>query len=125
MPLSPVIASPSLRTYFALMPSMVVKLLTLLALVLMPLGMGTAGAMPAHHAPETAIVEHCDEDGGQPADQTRDQSMDCAISCSMLAVAEVQVDSPSVARPVPTARLLVHPDAGLHPDTATPPPKLS
>ena len=104
---------------------MIVKLLTLLALVLMPLGMGAAGAMPAHHAPQAATAQHCNEHGGQPADQSRDQSMDCAISCSMLAIAEFQVEAPPVARPVPTAQALAEPGAGLHPDTATPPPKLS
>ena len=104
---------------------MVPKLLTLLALALMPLGMGTAGAMPAHHAPAVATDQNCDGHGGQPNEQSRDKSMDCAISCSMLAIAEVQVDAPSAARPVPTARPLVQLDAGLHPDTATPPPKLS
>ncbi len=105
------------------MPSMVVKLLTLLALALMPLGMGTANAMPAH--PSAATVQHCDEHGGQPAEQSPDKPMDCAISCSMLAIAEAEVDPPAAVRPLPTAPLLVHPDAGLDPDTATPPPKLS
>jgi hypothetical protein len=104
---------------------MVLRLLTLLALVLMPFGMATAGAMPAHHAPAAATAEHCDGHDGQPAEQTRDQSMDCAISCSMLAIAQVDVEGPSAARPVPTARPLVQPHAGVPPDTATPPPKLS
>jgi len=107
------------------MPSMVLKLLTLLALVLMPLGMSAAGAMPAHHASKAPTAQHCDEHGSQPTDQSRDQSMDCAISCSMLAVAEVQVDAPLAARPIPAATPLVQPAFGLHPDTATPPPKLS
>ena len=125
MPLSPVIASLSSRTYLALMPSMVLRLLTLFALVLMPLGMGTADAMPAHHAPAVATDQHCDGHGGQPAEQSRDKSMDCAISCSILAISEVEVEGPSVARPIPTARPLAELDAGLHPDTATPPPKRS
>lgn len=126
MPLSAVIASHSLRTYFELMPSMVLKLLTLLALMLMPLGMGTAGAMPVHQAPAAAATtQHCDEHGGQPAEQSRDKSMDCAVSCSMLAVAEPQVEEPSVAHPLLAAPALAERDAGLHPDTATPPPKPS
>lgn len=104
---------------------MVLKLLTLLALVLMPLGMGTAGAMPAHHAPAAATDQHCDGHGRQPNEQSRDKSMDCALSCSMLAIAEVQVEAPAAVRPTPTARPLVELDAGLHPDTATPPPKFS
>ena len=106
------------------MPSMVLRLLALLALVLMPFGMGTASAIPVHHAP-AAAAQHCDEHGGQPAGQSRDKAMDCAVSCSMLAVAEARIDRPSAALPVPTARPLAERDAGLHPDTATPPPKLS
>ena len=104
---------------------MVLKLLSLLALVLMPLGMSTAGAMPVHHAPTAATAEHCDGHGRQPTEQSRDASMDCAISCSMLAIAEVQVDAPPAAAPVPAVQTLVQLDAGLHPDTATPPPKLA
>ena len=107
------------------MASKFLKLLTLLALALMPLGMNTVGAMPTSHSPAAATAQHCDEHGGQPAEQSPDKPMDCAISCSMLAIAEVQVDAPTAVRPIPTARLLVHPDAGLDPDTATPPPKVS
>ncbi len=121
----PVIASPSSRTYFALMPSMVLKLLTLLALVLLPFGMGAAGATPAYHAQEAMSAKHCDEKGGQPAEHSRDEAMDCAVSCSMVAVAEAQVERLPVAHPMLTAPLLSERGAGLHPDTATPPPKLS
>ena len=125
MPLSPVIASPSSRTYFAQMPSMVLRLLTLLALVLMPFGMGAANAVPSHDAPAAATAQHCDEHGSRPTDQSRDEAMDCAVSCSMLAVAEAQVEEPAVAHAILTAPLLAERGTGLHPDTATPPPKLS
>jgi hypothetical protein len=107
------------------MPWTVLRLLTLLALVLLPFGMGTAGAMPTHHAPAAATAQHCDERGGQPAEQSRDEVMDCAVSCSMLAVAEVQVEELSVAQPVLIAPPIAERHGGLHPDTATPPPKLS
>jgi hypothetical protein len=114
-----------LRAYFKPMPSMVLRLLTLLALVLMPFGMGAANAAPAHHAPVATTAQHCDEHGSQPADQTRDEAMDCAVSCSMLAVADAQVEEPAVAHAIVTVPPVAERGAGLHPDTATPPPKLS
>jgi hypothetical protein len=107
------------------MPSMVLRLFTLLALVLMPFGMGAANAAPAHHAAAAVAPQHCDDQGGQPAEQSRDEVMDCAVSCSMLAVAQAHVEEPPVANPTLTTPRLAKRGAGLHPDTATPPPKLS
>ena len=124
MPLSPVIVSQSSWAYFAPMPSMVLRLLTLVALVLMPFGMGTASATTAHHEP-AATAQHCDEHGGQPAEQSRDEAMDCAVSCSMLAIAEAGIGDPPPSRRLSLGRPLAEGATGIHPDTATPPPKLS
>jgi hypothetical protein len=107
------------------MHALILRLLTLLALALMPFGMGAASAAPAHHAPAAATAGHCGEHGRQPGKQSPENATDCAISCSMLLAAESRIEDP-----VPPVRLLpVRPLAdrqtGLHPDTATPPPKLS
>ena len=108
------------------MPAMILRLMTLVALLLMPFGMGAANASPAHHAPApAAAAQHCDDHGGQPAEQSPDVAMDCAISCSMLSAAETNIDGLTMALPVINARPLAERDAGLHPDTTTPPPKLS
>jgi hypothetical protein len=123
--MSLVIASQSSPTYFTQMPSMVLRLLTLLALVLMPFGMGAANAAPAHHVAAAEVAQHCDDKRGQPAEQSRDEAMDCAVSCSMIAVAQAQVKEPPVAHPILTAPRLAERGAGLHPETATPPPKLA
>ena len=104
---------------------MVLRLLSLLALVLMPFGMSAANAAPAHHAAAAAAAQHCDDPGGQPAEQSRDAAMDCAVSCSMLAIAQAQVEELPAAHPILTAPRLAERGAGLHPDTATPPPKLA
>lgn len=104
---------------------MVLKLLTLIALALLPFGMGAANAAPTHHAPAAAPAQHCDDHDGQPAEQSRDEAMECAVSCSMLAVAEAHVEELPVAHLILTAPALPKHGAGLHPDTATPPPKLS
>ena len=107
------------------MPAVILRLLTLVALVLMPFGMGAAIAGPVHHSPAAASAGHCDEPVGEPAEPSRDGAMDCLVSCSMVALAEVQIDEPTPALHVPAARPLAERGAGLHPDPATPPPKHS
>ena len=104
------------------MPALIVKLLTLVALALMPFGMSAASAAPAHHAP-AAAARHCDEQGSQPV-QSPDR-MDCAMTCSMLVGAQSGPAEPVPVLRLPTARLPAKRGAGLHPDTATPPPKLA
>lgn len=125
MPLSRIIASHAGRAYFAIMRALILRLLTLISLVLMPFGMSAASAGPAHHAPAAATAQHCDEQGGQPAKASPDQALDCAMACSMLVAAEARVEEPAPALRLPAAWLFIERAAGLHPDTATPPPKLS
>ena len=105
------------------MPALILRLMTLLALALMPFGMGVASAAPVHHAPSAATA--CDEHGGQPAKASPDQALDCAMACSMLVAAEARVEEPAPLIRLPAAGLLIERAAGLHPETATPPPKLS
>ncbi len=107
------------------MPAKILRLLTLLALVLMPFGMGAASAAAGNAAPAAATAQHCDDHGGQPTKTSRDDAMSCAIACSMLVVAEAGVDAPAPDVREPAARPLAERGAGVHPDTATPPPKLS
>jgi len=104
----------------------ILRLLTLVALMLMPFGMGAASAMPAHHGPAAASAGHCDEPaGGQPAKESTDQAIDCAMVCSMLAIAEAVMAEPAGHPPLLIGWPLAERGAGLHPDTLTPPPKLS
>lgn len=108
------------------MPALILRLLTLAALLLMPLGMQAASANPVHHAPAAATTAgHCDEQGGQPAGRSPDQAVDCTMACSMLPAVEARAQDPAPIRGLPSQRPLAEPGAGLHPDTATPPPKLS
>jgi hypothetical protein len=107
------------------MPAVIMRLLSLLALLAMPFGMGMASAAPQQPAPAAASAEHCGQHGRQPADTSAEHSADCTMGCSMLVAAE-----PQVADPAPRARLPAQPahterGVGLHPETETPPPKLS
>ena len=107
------------------MPAVILRLLTLVALVLLPFGMGTANAAPAHHAPMASTAGHCDEQGSQPHEQPSDQAIDCAMACSMMATTEAGLDEPDFHVRRTPVRPLAERGTGLHPDTATPPPKLA
>ena len=107
------------------MPALILRVLTLVALVLMPFGMSAAIGAQAQHAPEHAAQSHCDDQRGQPAKSIPDQTAGCTAACSMLIADHAEVDGPVVAvRPEnagPIAkRWTSHP-----PETATPPPKPS
>lgn len=120
-----VIVSPSNGAYFSPMPAVIIRLLALLALIMMPFGMGAAMAAPVHHAPSSAAAEHCGEHGSQPDKKSPSQAADCAIACSMLMTAETGLAEPPPALRLPAARAPADHGHGLHPDTATPPPKPS
>ena len=106
------------------MPAMILRVLTLVALVLMPFGMGAAMAGQAHHAPAAASAEHCSEQSGEPGGKSTKISVDC-IACSMTITTQARLREPASAVPLPAARPLAERGTGLHPETATPPPKIS
>jgi hypothetical protein len=107
------------------MPAMILRLLTLLALLAMPFGMGAALAAPTHHGPTAQGAEQCGHHDGQPVQKSTQHSADCTISCSMTIAAEIRVDDPVEAVRLPVARPLAERRTGHNPDTATPPPKRS
>ena len=100
------------------------KLLALLAVMLMPLGMAASPA-DAHHQPAAAMpMEHCPEPA--PAHDKKAGFVECTMACSAAL--------PAVGSSIPMRPLIlcapVEPRVsnrlrGLHPDTATPPPKRS
>ena len=103
------------------MASLILRLMALLALVLMPVGMGAApAATKASHAMSS---EHCgghDEDRDQPA--SRD--MHCAACAALPAIEMPELASdlrPQLPRLVRSAH--AKPDSIL--EIATPPPKLA
>lgn len=98
------------------------KLLALIAVLLIPLGMAPAAASPVHgHV--AMPMEHCPD---QAPKQTHGTSAECTMACAgaLPAVAASHMAPPlfaeRLAQPAPTARL-----HGLHPETATPPPRRS
>lgn len=119
----PVIAPQASRVYVAGMTAALLRLLTLLALVLMPIGMTSApvaaSPMPTSH--DTAMVGHCN---GQPGeDETPVSKMDCAAMCAALLATDAPAPT-SILRPkAPRTIAIATPFVGVVPEIATPPPK--
>ena len=99
------------------------KLVALIAVLLMPFGMTAAPAAPAQH-PAAMAMAHCPEQAPKHADKAG--FMECAMACSAaLPASEFASEQPMLIVCAPTdteAAQILH---GLHPDTATPPPKRS
>ena len=102
------------------------RLLMLFAVLLMPLGMEPPAAAAAnHHATATSMaMEHCPNQSNKH--QHNDGLAMCAMACaSALPAQELVRGEAPIRRPqivTPAVRHVLH---GLHPETATPPPKLA
>jgi hypothetical protein len=99
-----------------------IRLLLMFAVVLMPLGMTPATAAPAHH--DMASMGHCPDQ--TPGHDQKAGFAECTMAC---AAALPAVEAPAAQGSMiggETPRLAaanrLH---GLHPETATPPPRAS
>ena len=120
-----VIVQTSSSPYGASMIAALLRLLTLLALVLMPFGMAStpavAQAMPANHA--MAQSAHCDQQSDQnksPAHSS--QQMHCAM-CAALPASEPPRPDAELRPTAPRIIAAVCPFNGIELEIATPPPK--
>ena len=127
-----VVASTGMRAYGPAMFALrLLRILTLFAMLLAPLGITTAHAamtapamMAGSHIAAMAPAEHC---GGmdQPAGQRPDSGIDCTIACSALpALASEVAAHPLPSAPEPSTPLVgaLH---GLHPEFDPPPPRFA
>ena len=115
----------SARVYVQPMRCAVLHLLALVAMLLMPLQMSaTPAAQHQERAATTMPMQHCPDSGQKP--HSNGATGECTAACSAaLPAAFLSDEQPPriAASPVlPKARPVL---AGLHPETATPPPKLS
>lgn len=101
------------------------KLLTLVAVLLLPFGMTAAPAAPAQHHSASMPVQHCPEQA--PNRHGKAGFAECTMACSAaLPATDADHDEGALMVCCPTeAADVVQQLHGLHPDTATPPPKLS
>lgn len=118
-----VIVQKGFGHYVAAMASAVFRLVALIALVLMPLGMGAAPALaaPDHHEMMTAGPGHCDEQ--QDQDKAPASKMDCAAMCTALPAGNASSVTPAMKPVTPRTIALASPFTGIEPEIATPPPK--
>ena len=103
----------------------IIKLLALLAVLLMPLGMSPAAAAPVHHDMAAGMpMGHCPDQA--PGHDKKSGFAECTMAC---AAALPAVQAPAAGLPIvpPELPRLALSDRlhGLHPETATPPPRAS
>ena len=126
LPVASGVAAPYLPAMVALR---LTRFLTLLALLLAPLGMVRAHAAMAIPADASASAHHggADPCGGmdRPAGQQPSSGIDCGIACSAMPSGDSEIAAhPMVAAAVPTA-LLAADLHGLHPESDPPPPRFA
>lgn len=118
-----IVPRPAAR-YGAGMRHALAKLLLMLAVLLMPFGMAApaaAAANPAHPAAAMAM-QHCPDQRGGPHHQGG--FAECTMACAAALPAVASSAQPALLFVVaPTLRVLAEPLLGLHPETATPPPR--
>lgn len=119
-----VIVQTASRPYGAQMTAAFFRLLTMLALVLMPFGMASAPAaqpMPADHA--MAATGHCDEQSDQEkAPSHSSNQMHCAM-CAALPASEPPAPIAGFLPTAPRIIATVAPFNGIELEIATPPPR--
>lgn len=101
------------------------RLALLIAVLLMPFGMTPSAAQPnGHSAMGSMAIGHCDDRA--PNQHMKGGIVECTMACSAaLPATENTRDEPplSVSSPArPLAATVLH---GLHPETATPPPRIA
>lgn len=118
-----VIVSTGLKPYGGGMTAALLRLLTLLSLVLMPLGMASEPAlaqpMPAEHA--MTSMPHCDDQPDQ--DEAPAPKMDCTAMCTALPATDAPTDAPLLTPVAPRTIAIAAPFVGVEPEIATPPPR--
>lgn len=98
------------------------KLLTLLAVLLLPLGMSVAPAATVQHHAATLPMQHCPDQA--PTRDAKPGFVECMMACSAaLPAADLDRAEPLPIACPPERADVVRQLHGLQPETATPPPK--
>jgi hypothetical protein len=112
------------KVYASNVRTMIAKFMLLLAVLIMPLGMTAAPAAPHHSMAAGMPMKDCPE---QPPKHDRKGAVaECTMACSSaLPATELVSDAPMLVHSAPVLPAIALALEGLHPDTATPPPKQS
>jgi hypothetical protein len=120
-----VIVETASRSYGAGMVAVAIRMLTLLALVIMPFGMAgapaTAQSRPADHS--AASTGHCDEQSGEKGSPVKSAPMMHCAMCVALPAAEAPKPRVAILPGAPRAIAAVTSVDGIELEIATPPPK--
>lgn len=123
----PVIVQQAGGVYVRRMREALAKLLLMLAVLAMPFVMAApaAAATPHHpaHAAAAMPMQHCPEQGRTSHAMGSECTMACAATLPAVGGTSTEEHFALVAAPAP--RTLAEPLLGLHPETATPPPRFS
>ena len=100
------------------------RLLALVAVLLMPFGMTAAAeaSSAAHHEMAGMPMGHCPDQGSQPESKAGIAACTMICSAALPAIEPARSDRDRVEQ-LPAEACIVHALAGLHPDSADPPPK--
>lgn len=102
---------------------LIARLLLIISVLLMPFGMAPAASAPVHAAMAGMSSDCPDQQTGHSG---KHGMADCAMACgSALPADEERRDTPQLMAAPSPAMTASEPLHGLHPDIATPPPKLS
>lgn len=100
------------------------RLLLILAVLLMPFGMAPAAAGPARSTHAAMPMQHCPEQA--PNHGAKGGIAECTMACSAaLPPGEAPPAQPRLIACAPALFEALRQLHGLHPDTATPPPRRS
>jgi hypothetical protein len=120
-----VIVQPSSSHYGASMTAALLRLITLLALVLMPIGMASAPAMAQQMPMDDAAMAmgegHCDKQQGQ--DKAPATKWDCTAMCTALPATDAPAPARRLKLAAPRAIAIAVSFDGIVPEIATPPPR--
>ena len=110
----------------ALPMKLLCRLLTLVAVLLMPLGMTAAAqaSSPARHDLAGMPMGHCPDQQSQPDSQPGIAACTMVCSAALPAIEPVQPECDAI-NALPADAREVRALAGLHPEAADPPPRLS
>lgn len=114
-----------------------VRILTMLALLIAPLGMmggyatmaqAAAVTSGSHHEQAAKMPVHCAEMGGETHDQDGsspqgDCLSDCAVSCAAISAPGSVMTDQTLLPAMAQARAFADPLHGLSPESADPPPR--
>ena len=103
---------------------LIARLLLILSVVLMPLGMAPTEASVSIHSGMAGMSSHCPDQ--HPGHGAKGALADCAMACASALPAgeEIRDSLPFFDAQLPDVAT-IDPLHGIHPEMATPPPRLS